>query len=62
MDSHSTVEEPPQERSSHFYNLLGGLIAVLTLTLPFYITSHYSSSTALSNTSPSTTTEAAAPR
>jgi uncharacterized membrane protein YdcZ (DUF606 family) len=51
MEPHSPVEEPPQKTSNPLYNLLGGIIAVITLVLPIYITSHYSSSSALTNTS-----------
>jgi hypothetical protein len=51
MEPHSPVEEPPQKASNPFYNLLGGIIAVITLVLPIYITSHYSSRSALTNTS-----------
>jgi hypothetical protein len=45
MEIHSTVEQPPEESHSPVYTLLGGFIALLTLALPLYITTHYSSAT-----------------
>jgi hypothetical protein len=50
MDPHSTVEDPPGQTNNRLYNFLGGVIAVLTLVLPLYITSHYSSLSAVTNT------------
>jgi ABC-type molybdate transport system permease subunit len=43
MDSASQPDTPPGEPPSIFFNLLGIVIAVLTLTLPMAVVSHFSS-------------------
>jgi hypothetical protein len=51
MESHSTVEKPSKDSQSHFHTVLSSAIALLTLALPLYITSHYSSGIVIDSTS-----------
>jgi hypothetical protein len=44
MEPHSTVEPPQKESSNRLLHVLSGIIALVTLALPLYITAHYSSS------------------
>jgi hypothetical protein len=44
MEPHSTVETPQKESSNRLLHVLSGIIALVTLALPLYITAHYSSS------------------
>jgi hypothetical protein len=44
MEPHSTVEAPQKESSNRLLHVLSGIIALVTLALPLYITAHYSSS------------------
>jgi hypothetical protein len=44
MEPHSTVEAPQKESSNRLLHVLSGIIALVTLALPLYITTHYSSS------------------
>lgn len=45
METHSPVDQPPEESHSPLQTLAGGFIALLTLALPVYIIAHYSNAT-----------------
>ncbi|PZO41658.1 MAG: hypothetical protein DCF21_10405 [Leptolyngbya sp.] len=62
MDSASQPNTPPGEPHSPSANVLGVLVAVLTLTLPLFMVAHFSSATAELERSPTFAVPAAAGR
>jgi hypothetical protein len=54
MEPHSTVEAPQKESNNRLLHVLSCIIALVTLALPLYITTHYSSSTATGSVPPIT--------
>ncbi len=56
MEVHRTaVDQPSDDGPSHspFHTLIGGFIAILTLSLPIYITARYSNAAPMTSTSAS---------
>jgi len=43
MELHDQADEPPERRSDVFSNIAGTAIACLTLAMPLYVTTYYSS-------------------
>jgi|GEM_PF-3314441 len=43
MELHDQAEEPPEPRSNVFSTITGTAIACLTLAMPLYVTTYYSS-------------------